>query len=484
MSHRLILVFLCCACARTLPGGLRCSSDGGPVWHEYGSRHFMLDTDLDTQEAVALVRELETLHAMVVRALVGDDREVPGRVRVIVPANERTYTALAPPAVVGYFMQGLFGEPTAVVHPAALHSDPEIIAHELVHHLVWYFFPRHPRWFDEGIAHFLQTVANPDPRFHGAAGLIPRMRIPRLESIELMPALEILSWREYSDDREEVWSWVLYHWLWNDKSEALKDYEFRLASGEDPSAAWKAAFPELNPANPAAMKKLGAALDEHRHSEKIAYYKVEVQPDVSFKEKRLSSADVHVLLLGIRDNWMTVHSSAIVSDPITASRNEVQEALREDPIHPVALWYSLRNDKIAATTALRSSAAARPTDWRAWYALSLVLRPREDAAEMEAALRKAAALNPDHPASHNDLAVLLLVEGRPKEALPFARRAVDLAPASAPSLDTLAGIAWELNQCPQALELEQRAVDLMSGKKAEGPRKRLKEYQQRCGNAG
>lgn len=489
MPRLFFILFLCCACARTLPGGLRCSAAGGPVWHEYRSRHFNLDTDLDAADAAAFVRELETLHAMVVRALVNEDREVPGRVRVIVPANERTYATLAAPAVVGYFTNGLFEEPTAVIHPAALRSDPEIIAHELVHHLIWHFFPRRPRWFDEGIAQFLQTVANPDPRFHGAAGLVPRQRAPRLGEIAQMPAGDLLVWRgEYSlqePDMEELWSWVLYHWLWTYRREALADYEWRLASAENPARAWVAAFPDLDPQKPGAMNKLDQALDAHRRDDRIAYYKVEVNPDTSFTEATLSSADVHMLLLGIRDNWVQGGNGyvAIVSDPLTARRNEIAEALREDPQHPVALWYSLRDNKPAAAAALRRSAASRPSDFRSWYALSLVLRPGEDRAEMEVALRKAAQLNPDEAAVNNDLAALLLVEGNPKEALPFAKRAVDLTPSHPVSLDTLAGVAAALKQCPQALELEQRAVNLMPAKKAAGPRERLREYQQRCGAA-
>jgi tetratricopeptide (TPR) repeat protein len=489
VSRPLVILFLCSACARTLPGGLRCSSAGGPLWHEYRSRHFNVDTDLDTQEAAALVHELETLHAMVVHALVNEDREVPGRVRVIVPASDRTYAALAAPAVVGYFTNGVFEEPTAVIHPAALRSDPEIIAHELVHHLVWYFFPRRPRWFDEGIAQFLQTVANPDPRFHGAAGLVPRQRAPRLRGIAQMPALEILAWRgEYSmrePDMEELWSWVLYHWLWTYRRDALADYEWRLASDENPARAWMAAFPDLDPTRPAAMKKLDQALDQHRRDDQISYYRVEVKPDTSFSRATLSSADVHMLLLAIRDNWVTGGNGymSIISDPLTARRNEIEEALREDPTHPVALWYLLRADKAAAAAALRKSAAARPGDWRSWYALSLVLRPEEDHAEMLAALRKAVELNPDQAAANNDLAALLLVDGQAKEALPFAQHAVDVAPAHPISLDTLAGIADALGQCPQALALEQRAVDLMPRQNAAGPRKRLQEYKQRCGSA-
>jgi tetratricopeptide (TPR) repeat protein len=490
MSRLLLVLFLCCACARTLPGGLHCSAAGGPVWHEYRSRHFNLDTDLDAADAAAFVRELETLHAMVVRALVNEDREVPGRVRVVVPASDRTYAALALPAVVGYFTRGQFEEPTAVIHPAALRSDPEIIAHELVHHLVWYFFPRRPTWFDEGIAQFLQTVANPDPRFHGAAGLVPRLRAARLHEIAQMPAEELLAWRgEYSIDQAdmgELWSWVLYHWLWTYRREPLADYEFRLASGEDPRKAWRAAFPEFDPAKPGALKKLDEALDRHRRDDKISYYRVEVSPDTSFTSASISSADVHMLLLAIRDNWNPSeggYSTALRVDPAIARRKEIEEALREDPRNPVALWYSLRADKPAAAAALRKSAAARPGDWRSWYALSLVLRPREDHDEMLAALRKAVDLDPDQAAVSNDLAAFLLVDGHPKEALPFAQHAVDLAPSHPFSLDTLAGIAAALGQCPQALALEQRAVDLMPEKNAAEPRRRLREYRQRCGAA-
>ena len=89
-----------------------------------------------------------------------------------------------------------------------------------------------------------------------------------------MPALEILAWvGEYSiyqPDIEELWSWVLYHWLWTYRRDALADYEWRLASDENPARAWMAAFQHLTRCS-LRHEKLDEALDQHRRDDRISY---------------------------------------------------------------------------------------------------------------------------------------------------------------------------------------------------------------------
>ena len=463
---------------------MRCPASGGPEWREYRSQHFALDTDLEPAEAESMVRELETLQAMEIRALVPEDTDVPGYVRVIVPARESVFEALAPYASIGYFGVGPLEEPTAVIHPAALRKDPEVIAHELAHHLVWYFFPRHPRWFSEGLASFVQTVAN--PKFRGTAGLVPVDRASRLRSIRQMRVSALLSWKGgYSvmePDLEELWSWVLYHWLWNERPRAFGEYQARLARAEDPSRAWLAAFPEFDPANARAMEKLEDALNRHRRHGEFTFYKVEVNPATAFTQETISSARVHLLLLGIRrrfdDIWRTF---SWPKDPSITAHFEVEEALREDPLEPGAIWLSDRVSGEAKVNALRNAVAAKPTDWRAWHLLSKVLEGPARATEREAALRQAVSLNPDSAAAQNLLAAQLLASGQPEEAFPFARRAVELAPSHYENLATLGAVAAAVGACPEAFALERRAMDVASEDgKAKKPRQRLREVEQRC----
>jgi tetratricopeptide (TPR) repeat protein len=351
-----------------------------------------------------------------------------------------------PPSAVGYFTSDFLGQPTVVVHPAALRLDAEVIAHELAHHFAWYFFPRQPRWFGEGLAHFVQTVASETPGYENAVGVVPGLRAERLRSERQVEARDLLAWRGWSHDgaRLQLWSWVLYHWLWNERPRQLAELQARLARAEDPAAAWLAAFPDLDPADAKAMKKLDAALDEHRRSAELVYYKVTAEVDAAFTETPLPPADVHMAL----------------AEPRGFPLPDAKAALAHDPLHPVALWSRDRRDRPALARALRASVSAHARDWRAWFLLGQALDEEREGKEREAAFRRAAELNPASAYALNELAWVIVQDGRAAEALPLARRAVELAPSSPFVLDTLAAVAAGVGACPEALALQRRAVDL------------------------
>jgi tetratricopeptide (TPR) repeat protein len=429
-----------------------------------------------------MVRELETLQAMEIRALVREHRDIPGYVRVIVPATGSMFFEIAPYSAAGYFGVGPLEEPTAVIHPAALSKDPEIIAHELGHHVVWYFFPRHPGWFSEGFANFVQTVAN--PKFRGSVGLVPTYLSWRLHATPRIPASALLSDTGYNYRADpSVWTWLLYHWLWNERPRQFGDYQYRLARAEDPARAWLGAFPEFNPLNDEAMHNLGDALERHRWHGEFTFYKVDANPDTRFTQETISSARVHLLLLGIRYRWNEFYHRPPVDgdDLLPTARFELAEALREDPLEPVAIWLSDRLSGEAKVNALRNAAASKADDWRGWYILSKALEVPAHAGEREAALRRAVSLNPDSAAAQNLLASQLLDSGRPEEAASFARRAVELAPSGYENLVTLGAVAAAVGACPEALALQRRAVDVIfDEKKANDARRRLRDLEQHC----
>jgi tetratricopeptide (TPR) repeat protein len=288
-------------------------------------------------------------------------------------------------------------------------------------------------------------------------------------------ASDLLAWHGWGHDgaRLQLWSWVLYHWLWNQRPAQLADLQARLARAEDPAAAWKAAFPDLDPADGKAMRKLDAALDRHRRTAELVYYQVTAEVDAAFTEAPLAPADVHMVL----------------SEPRDFPLPDAKAALEHDPHHALALWARDRRDPRAAAQALRSSVKAHPRDWRGWLLLGLALdaqgEPTERAAkdEREAAFRRAAELNPASAFALNGLAWAVVQDGRPAEALPFARRAVELAPSSAAILDTLATVATDLGACAEAFALQRRAVDVAREPHATELRERLSGMEARCREA-
>jgi tetratricopeptide (TPR) repeat protein len=486
-------------CARLLPGGLRCPDRGGAAWREYRSDHFLVYSDLDREHAAGIVQELESVRAMELAVMAEEGQEIAGRVRVVAPAEGRMFRAIAPPGVLGYSIVSGLGEPTIVLHAGSIRRDPEVLAHELAHSLSWHLYVRQPQWFTEGLAHFVQTVASTDPSRRGLAGRVPRIREARCTRDPPVPAKELLVWRRGLLPEEimarQLWSWVLYHWLWSEHPRELEAYQRRLGAGEDPVTAWATTFPELDP----ATRELGAldeALRRHCARGDLPFRRASATAGTSFTEAPLTSAAVHVLLVEARGYW-ELRRRRIPEDEAPealeeAARPDLEEALEEDPLQPRALSRVADLEGRPAGPPLRRACAGRPGDWSAWFLLGDALEDEGDLEGAEAAYRRAATLNADNAPTHNNLAWLLGNAARAAEALPFAERAARLAPWDPAVLDTLALVLDGQGACPAALRLQRRAVDLlgaggalnvMKGGDPAELRERLAGYEARCGEA-
>ena len=240
-----------------------------------------------------------------------------------------------------------------------------------------------------------------------------------------------------------------------------------MAKGDPPDGAWQAAFAEFEVEKPGAMAKLDEALDRYRSSRRYSFYRVDAVADTALSEAPFSSADAHLMV------WAAKRRSAAMD------RAEIDEVLREDPAHPLAIEMKARLDRSSPLDALRKSAAARPADFLGWLLLGDALSAAEAAAK-EAAYRKAAALNPDSARANNALAWALQSRGAAREALPFANRAVDLAPWGPAGIDTLAHVAAQLGKCREALMLQRRAIDIAPDEQREAYGKALVEIETRC----
>jgi tetratricopeptide (TPR) repeat protein len=471
--------------------GFRCPTKGGPEWREYRTKHFLVDTDLRRHSAEVLIRSLEKMHALEVQALVREQVEIPGRLRVIAFSSPSQFEEMLPGRnVAGYFKVSSLAEPLIVLPVVGFEADPETVAHELAHHISRYLFPRQPAWFAEGLAQFVQTVASlsqdnaPTTGSHvvrgahswpGSVGIMPRSMTLGLGSTDQIPAEKLLAWNGGHDSSgsHHLSSWLLYHWLWNNRSKGLTDFQQRLSNGDDPMVAWHAAFPELDPAKPGALAKLDNDLTAYRQSARYAFYRVTAEGDASFTDAPITSADVHLLMIDARMSWP--------EDATPRLRAELDEALQEDPAQPSAIAMRSRLDASSPLSALRKAAAAHPADWRAWWLLGAALT-EADKDEKEGALRKAVQLNADSAVAHNDLAWFLATHGRAKEALPVANRALDLSPWNPSMIDTLATVAAELGKCPEALILQRRAVGMVppNDSNEQKFRDRLSALERRC----
>lgn len=479
----LALATVAAALAASPAFAFKCPAKGGARWREYRTAHFVIDTDFDPAQVPGLVKEFEHMHALLLQGLVGEQVDIPGHLRVVAFDSPRDFAEYGGSDVGGYYLHALFGEPTIALPVTGFQNHPETIAHELAHHLSFFLFPVQPRWYSEGLAEFVENVVSggtdnaPALGSHlvlgsrtagGGVGIAPSWLAGELQfDRRPVAARDLLLWKGREEkanfNRYHVWSWILYHYLWNNRGKQFSDYQKRLSDSGDPEAAWAGAFPDLNPANASAMEALDKQLQKYGSEGRYAFYRVKAEANVRFTESPLSTADLHLYLNAVR------RVPEDEGQRKAANQGALEEALREDPGNPVVIsWLGGDEAKV------RAAVAARPADWRSWLLLS-----RLDKGEAKiASLRKATSLNPDNAGAFNSLAWELVTGGKPHDALPFANKAVDLAPWGSGAVDTLAEVAYQLGKCSEALTLSRRA--LVMSERSEDMRKRTAEFESRC----
>src|SRR5262249_6970771 len=157
-------------------------------WIQITTPHFVVYTDLDARSATDAGRELETIRDAVVAAA-GVNFEVPdlAPTRVFILDDEaeferafgerRTVSFVPGPRAAFY----LGGAPAKwPVRTGRLRSS-SALQHPMAHLLAAAVFPSAPRWFDEGLALFLETVAISDD---GRSLLVGRRNVGALEQYD------------------------------------------------------------------------------------------------------------------------------------------------------------------------------------------------------------------------------------------------------------------------------------------------------------
>ncbi len=453
----------------------RCPAEGGPPWFEIQSDHFVLKTDVAGDQAERVIRELETMRTAELGAWDGA-LDPPARLEVVVvrttgefrellgdlfPFVGGYYARTSRPRIVGaLFLEELVAAPQRWAESKSQEEAAAgaILRHELAHHLISQVLLRQPRWLSEGMAEYLAAIklGTWQGRPAAAVGLADKTfwKWKRVRAAALLAG----------GNRENAYgyyasSWLLVHWLVNRRGADFAAYQRRLARAEEPGAAWKAAFPDLDPADGAAMARLDGELDAYLASATNTPLRVMLPAiEPRLRRREIPPPEVHALRADLFLNGLL---------PLKASRpkaeKEVAASLREDPSGlPVALSLAQVGRREEALRLGRAAAAARPDDWRGWAMLAAGASDRDDlAAERLFALRRAAALLPDEAGALNDVAWGLFQAGAPGEAFPLAVRAARLAPANSSALDTYGAILAALGRCEDALLAQRRAVDLL-----------------------
>jgi hypothetical protein len=470
-----------------------CTLPGGEGWTAHRTAHFDVLLGPRSRARVGgLAAQLERTRALVVTGVAGEEVELPGRFRVLAfdGAEDFRRATGSPEATAFSTLGAVTGRPTLALYVAGAEADAEVIARELARWVSYHLYPRRRAWFAAGLATFVQTVAAsqeevalPDAGARGGpapiSGLVG-VATPKLsrwvDVVPIVDAADLLAWRGPQDDesgKHGAWSWLFYHWLSDTRAKAFVDFSSRLARGDDPDAAWLAAFPDLDPGRVEAMKRLSKDVDKYRRKGAYPAYRVRASADPAWREVPLSRGDLHVAVLEARP-----------AEPDAAAvRAGLEEALREEPGHAVATAWRARLDGASPAAALRERTRSAPGDGWAWLELARALPGDADGAEREAALARAASLLPDDAPAPLELARTRVASGKVREALAPANRAVELAPWSPAAVAALAEVAARLGKCPEAATLRRRSLEAADATQDAAARRALGEVEERCPKA-
>jgi tetratricopeptide (TPR) repeat protein len=449
-----------------------CPARGGPAWRDVGSSHFLLRTDLDVQDATALLARLERLRTAVVSVLFDEVPASRAGVEVVAFRTDAEYRRFAPPGVDAYYLRSAGGPPRIVLAGKVDKRQRVMMAHELTHHYLSSVFVRQPRWFSEGLATLMEPTGEQDEGPLMKVGQPPAARLARLAgSSRRVTSRELLAWDGGSTAFHPSIdyygaSWLLVHYLAYRTPDRFADLQRRLVKGEPPEAAWGATYPEWDPARSRGLESLDLALETYLGAEAQTRYRQ--VPETWHREpvvRLIPPAEIHAIRLGLWNQGPDKGTSAL--------RAEVDEALSEDPDHPLALqWLATLTGEPPIPLA-RRAVSSHPDDPRAWTFLAGALKGEEHDVERLLAYRTAATLAEGNAAALHNLSVELLVQGRSGEALPVAREAVRLAPWSPPLLDGYAAVLVDLGLCAQAVDAQSRALEVLSERSADPVRKAL-----------
>src|SRR4051812_26802324 len=150
-----VLIALCASCGPAHE--LKLPSQGGSAWVEYSSTHFRLQTDTDDTAARATLKDIEERRSGLMRAAFHGAEVPEQRTRIVALRNRDELRAFVPASILGYFVPDAFGEKLVVLSHSS-DDDMRVFTHEMTHDLASHHFARQPRWLEEGLARFLETL--------------------------------------------------------------------------------------------------------------------------------------------------------------------------------------------------------------------------------------------------------------------------------------------------------------------------------------
>lgn len=451
-------------------------------WLLVETAHISLRTDLDRHHARARARWLEVSWRVLAREyeVIATGASPPRRqFAVIFLARCADFDQIRSRMAAAGFTSRIDGEDVAVTCEGHMFFTPE---HELTHMFNHHYVGRLPRWLDEGLAVYYETLL---PMWGGRVLLGAAPRVAHGVSKYRVPppslrALRALSPDEFYDPTHILMNyfcaWKLVHMLSTSDAGRLAGFHLYLAAlhaGIPEPAAWQQAFRDL-PAG--SLDRAYAAYPGRTRPREFTRSYPESRPATRFRALR--AGEIHALWASL---LQVAHRDA-VADQLRAGE-------KADPDWPGFLYWRAQllrpPDEVEL---LRAYVARRPDDAKGRWALvkaqvrratvvrdGLPLAGREELDDVRGDVR-ALIEHTSQPQALNTVAWYYALRRQPNIGLNFAMRAVQAEPACADCWDTLGLLYFEAGKVDLAIQAVDRAIGIYAERVPREVRARLSLY--------
>jgi tetratricopeptide (TPR) repeat protein len=443
------VVLLASGCA-SLPA---CPARGGPAWIELTTAHFTVRTDLDDTAARGVIHELEETRAAMLDAVWPDAPGPPDRLPVVALASQSELRVFTGPRIEGIWAHRAPFAATILIGGYRDDDRRAILRHELAHHLSRWFLPQQPIWFAEGIATFLETIHYDREHQRAVVGEPSWDRFNTLRT-GMFSTSRLLT-GEQPDMAEmalfESTSWLLVHYLINQRELAFQRFQRRVGAFERPQEAWAAELGDLDATH------LLSTLDDYVAAGNYNVLRIPMRPwSGPIQVRPMLDAEVH----GARAFMYAVGNLSRTPAPDSVRdarvRAEVDEALSADPagaLEALAVKYyalgvgaSPEQQRALAERASR----AHPDSELAWLMMADSAPLGDGRFAQQTALARALALAPNDPEALIRMAFIKASNKKWDEAVEFSRKAIRLRALNPQALRTHVAALAMTGQCREA----------------------------------
>lgn len=431
-------------------------------WRTLRTAHVRLRTDLPSSDARTTVERLEVLRAALQTAWFAPE-ETPGTTEAIVLRDGdelRTFTEWSGVATITSHGPLLVtaGSPFQF---GDVSPDLALLAHEMAHDLDHRRMPRAPRWFDEGLAAYLESAELIDAG-RVRLGAMPREELERVRTHRLIPLDTLVQTHWETLDPSALLELYRSARLWvqllrAEERERMRALEAAVARGVPWRVAWAEARQGLDLARleEALRRWLGAGVfptELHRFT----------APPTSIEEQPLAPWRVHIAQAEL---WSAGISSADPGDRARRVRGELEAAARAAPDEPLprVLLADLETDPDRRREQAELLRREYPSSPEAAVFLARVLREQGGPIEgRRGAMLDAVLLAPDDADALTGHALEEARAGDYTRAFASLRRAETLAPWSPTVFVVRATILASMGACQEAVDSAQRALDVLA----------------------